>query len=89
MFSAPFTSALNAASHSLHTYQATSNALTVFLSTTHATRLTRVALGHFYDFDTLDFRLVGEYRGETVKLADVQVEVAVFTSVLRGRSRPV
>lgn len=59
------------------------NALTVVFSTAHATHLARVALRPFYDFNTLDVRLVRENRGEAVERLPVQVEVAVSTPVLR------
>lgn len=59
------------------------NALTVVFSTAHATHLARVALRPFYDFNTLDVRLVRENRGEAVESPPVQVEVAVLPPVFR------
>ena len=43
------------------------NALTLLFSPAAATRLTRIALGHFYDFDPLHFRLVFEDVREAVE----------------------
>ncbi len=63
--------------------QAALNTLTIVFSTADATRLTRVALRHFYDFDSLDLRLVRENLGEAVERPPVQVEVSVPTPVLR------
>ncbi len=63
--------------------QATFNTLTIIFPTAHATRLTGVALRHFHDLDTLDFRLVREDAGETVERPSMQVKVSVATPVLR------
>ena len=63
--------------------QATFNTLTIIFPTAHATRLTRVALRHFHDLDTLDFHFVRENLGESVECPAVQVKVAVATPVLR------
>jgi hypothetical protein len=63
--------------------QAAFNTLTVVFSTADATRLARVALIHFYDFNTIDFRLVFENVGEAVERPAVQVKLAVPTPVLR------
>ena len=63
--------------------QAVFNTLTLIFRTAHATRLTRVALGDFHDFDSFDFRIVGENLGEAVERPPVQVEVAVLAPVLR------
>ena len=59
------------------------NTLTVVFCSTHATRVARVALRHFDDFDTLDFRLVGEHLREAIERPPVKIEVAVFPPVLR------
>ena len=67
----------------LTSVQATFNTLTIIFRTVHATRLARVTLGNFHDFDALDFRLVRENRREAVKCPPVQVEVAVAAPVLR------
>ena len=63
--------------------QSALDTLTIVFPTAHATRLACVPLGHFYDFNTLDFRLVFENIGETVERPAVQVEVAVPTPILR------
>ncbi len=63
--------------------QTTLNTLPVIFSTTSATHLRYVSLGHFYDLDTLDFRFVFENRREAVERPAVQVEVAVPSPVLR------
>jgi len=63
--------------------EATFGTLTIVFSTAHTTRLARVALIHFYDFDTLDFRLVFEDVREPVERPPVQVEVSVLAPVLR------
>ena len=64
--------------------QAAFNTLTLVFPTTHTTRLARVSFGHFYDFDTLDFRLVFEDVREAVERPPVQVKVAVLAPVLRA-----
>jgi hypothetical protein len=63
--------------------QSAFDALTVVFSTAHTTRLARVPLRHFYDFDTLDFGLVFEDVGEAVERPPMQVEVPVTTPVSR------
>ena len=63
--------------------QATFDTLAVVFSTTNATRLARIAFGHFHDLDTLDFRLVRENLCEAVERPPVQVKIPVFTPVLR------
>ena len=59
------------------------NALTLVFSTADATRFARVAFGHFYDFDALDFRFVFVDIREAVERPSVQVQVAVRTPILR------
>ena len=43
------------------------NALTIVFSPANATRLARVAFGHFHDLDPFDLRFVLENRGEAVE----------------------
>ena len=62
--------------------ETTFDTLTLVFSTTHATRLARVALGHFYDSDALDLRFVFEDIREPVERPPVQVQVTVPTPVL-------
>ena len=83
MFSASFTAALNAASHSAHTYKPRSTRLTVVFSTAGTTRLARVPFRYVYDVDALDVRFVFEYIGEAVERPSVQVEIPVFPPVFR------
>ena len=59
------------------------NTLTIVFPTAHATRLARVAFGHLYDLNALDFRLVFENVGKAVERPPVQVKVAVPTPILR------
>ena len=47
--------------------QTTFNTLVVVFSPADATRLARVALVHFHDFDSLNLRLVFKNRGESVE----------------------
>ena len=64
--------------------QAAFDTLTVVFSPADATRLARVALVHFYDFDSLNLRLVFKNRGESVERPPVQVEVALVAPVFRA-----
>jgi len=64
MFSAPFTSALNASLCSSHTHTYTLNTLTVVFSTADATRSTRVTLRHFHNLDSSNLRFVFKDIGD-------------------------
>jgi len=63
--------------------QPTFNTLIIVFFTTDATRLARVALGHFHDSNSLNLRLVRENLREAVERPPVQVKIAVLTPVLR------
>jgi len=63
--------------------QATLNTLSLVFPTAYTARLARVALVHFYDLDSLDFRLVFEDVREPVERPAVQFEIAVTPPVLR------
>jgi hypothetical protein len=59
------------------------NPLIIVCFPAHATRLRRIPLVHFVHFDTFDFRLVRENRGEAVERPSVQPKIPVPAPVFR------
>ena len=80
MFSAPFTSALNATLHGSQTDSPRSTLTIIFLAT-RAARLARIFLRYFHEFNTSEFRLVFEDASEAVEHPHAKVQIAVLPAV--------